>query len=345
VRSALFGFTLVELLVVIAMIGVLIALLLPAVQAAREAARRMTCTNHQKQVGIGVHNFHDTRNGLPPASVATYYDHAATFWVLLFPYIEQQSLYDSLCDFDTSQRNIAGTTFDKTWWDGLTTSNPKFQESLGSVPIYRCPTRRSSGPQLADSLNSDSQLTGGPTCDYAFPILYESWVWWEWSNYDYGNVDDFKGPIRVANFLVAGDYRTWFPRDSFSRWSDGTSNQIVIGEKHIPQNRLGSCGRAPGDTSDKQYADCAYIAVGGQTRFSMARGWQYGLPHLIARGPDDYTADVQDCTTTYSFGSWHAGICLFLIGDGSVHSFPVTTPPTMLENFIHVDDGKMVVLP
>ncbi|MDR0335874.1 MAG: DUF1559 domain-containing protein [Planctomycetaceae bacterium] len=108
-RSLRFGFTLVELLVVIAIIGVLIALLLPAVQAAREAARRMQCTNHLKQMGIACHNHHDTYDFLPPvcyqkfpncsetdsASITNVYWRTG-FRVALLPFMEQSTVYDAI---------------------------------------------------------------------------------------------------------------------------------------------------------------------------------------------------------------------------------------------------------
>lgn len=91
------GFTLIELLVVIAIIAILIALLLPAVQQAREAARRTQCKNHLKQLGIAIHNYHDTHNVFPPGSVnqtrsTTNYTMINAF-VFILPYIDQGPLY------------------------------------------------------------------------------------------------------------------------------------------------------------------------------------------------------------------------------------------------------------
>ncbi|GAA4424624.1 DUF1559 domain-containing protein [Bremerella cremea] len=87
------GFTLVELLVVIAIIGVLIALLLPAVQQAREAARRSTCTNNLKQLGLALHNYHDTYKAFPYGSRGT--TDLMGWHVSLLPFIEQTALFDS----------------------------------------------------------------------------------------------------------------------------------------------------------------------------------------------------------------------------------------------------------
>src|SRR6188508_50287 len=92
------GFTLVELLVVIAIIGVLVALLLPAVQAAREAANRTQCANNLKQLGIGLHNYHDTLKILPPGALWIDMNNVThnrgSGLVHLLPFIEQGPLYD-----------------------------------------------------------------------------------------------------------------------------------------------------------------------------------------------------------------------------------------------------------
>ncbi len=104
------GFTLVELLVVIAIIGILIALLLPAVQAAREAARRMQCTNHLKQIGLALHNYHGAHGSLPYGSGSCCSRSNPEAWggiwcTMILPYLEMQPLHDAI-DFKIHHQDL-----------------------------------------------------------------------------------------------------------------------------------------------------------------------------------------------------------------------------------------------
>jgi len=135
------GFTLVELLVVIAIIGLLVALLLPAIQAAREAARRTECSNKLKQIGLALHNYHDTYNVFPPGAITkttscslntgnTRTDGGAPWTVLTLPFMEQSSLHDR---FDFSK------PFASRWNDGAT-PNTNFSLQFTTNRTFHCPS-------------------------------------------------------------------------------------------------------------------------------------------------------------------------------------------------------------
>ncbi len=109
------GFTLVELLVVIAIIGILVGLLLPAVQAAREAARRMSCSNNFKQIGLGLHNYHAAYDTFPKQSGGTGNRGGGdsnrlflSYLVPILPFVEQQPLWEQISN--PRQTNHNGTT-------------------------------------------------------------------------------------------------------------------------------------------------------------------------------------------------------------------------------------------
>ncbi|MAT68907.1 MAG: hypothetical protein CMJ58_05230 [Planctomycetaceae bacterium] len=137
-RTAHRAFTLVELLVVIAIIGVLVALLLPAIQAAREAARRSTCTNHVKNISIACLNYENAKKEMPYGRKFNYWD-AYTWTELILPYIEQQPVYDlfwTLNDPDPVATN--GTT--ATSSSPIGNDDRLRQARTTEIPIYYCPS-------------------------------------------------------------------------------------------------------------------------------------------------------------------------------------------------------------
>ena len=392
------AFTLVELLVVIAIIGMLIALLLPAVQAAREAARRMQCTNHHKQIGLAIHNFHDTYDGIVPAGLYEDSNRTSGFG-LLYPFMEQSALYEILSTQPYTVKvagagHSVGATFpgfivSNLWWLGLTQEE---RRGFGSVSPMLCPSRRS-GMQMNDygsdptdfnasAANTNESGRGwngaGPLGDYAFVFANtysNSSHWWFQSVYGYSSKCDaihnfIKSPFRRAETTKSATMVSWIPCDSFSRVTDGLSNQFFVGEKHIPLGRLGKCSNIA-DISTvtaaqaRNSGDCSYLQTGyakmiwssralviaagsTQTNAAMTAGREYVIP--LSR-PSDFSLDAGAASWNNSpllwigFGSYHPGVCNFVLGDGSVRGVSVTTSEKILKAFAMVDDGDSVSLP
>jgi hypothetical protein len=224
-------------------------------QEAREAASRMQCTNHLKQIGIGVHNFHDTRTGLPSLGLGSRNRNGAqriTIWGLILPFVEQQPLYDFICTSNSAigststmaagAVNAAGTetvtsghggiyaNFGNKWFNEIGETQ---QNAFGSIAFYKCPTRRNgisiyTRGTTADDVGNNADRNG-PLGDYA-AVLCRNTTGSSW----YGDTHDpvthapnINGPFRIANLTMSFDIKSWEPRDSMAWWQDGTSNVTV----------------------------------------------------------------------------------------------------------------------
>ncbi len=298
------GFTLVELLVVIAIIGILIALLLPAVQAAREAARRMQCSNNLKQVGVAIHNFHDAQRRIPPTRQICLH---GTWANILWPYMEEVAATDQ-------------------WGPELAYYYQPAASRTVQVSVYYCPSRRGP-PQL--SIDGDSRILGrtphlpGALADYAAVVgdgkctplcqqLPNLVTHWDYPAVEVPGAFAHAGPFvdngipnnqKVCRGnLGTGNYL--FDRNvlpfGFKKVTDGLSNTLFVGEKHVP---LGGLGHGWAGDSSAYNADNLEV----NSRFA---GPGYGLQNPEWNAFDPWY--------NYYFGSSHPGICQFLFGDGHV---------------------------
>jgi len=208
VRARRSGFTLIELLVVIAIIAILIALLLPAVQQAREAARRTQCKNHLKQIGLAMHNYHDTFLKFPGGgcgggepSTATGNSWVHSQWVAILPYVDQAPLYNQI-NFGMSHA-------------GYACLNPVLQGVRATWLI--CP----SSPGLQNTGCSTS-ISGY----FGIHGAYNTTLVTDMSTYTPGG----PGPAGAAYFSDRGMISSYYNCTNIKDASDGTSNTLLVGE-------------------------------------------------------------------------------------------------------------------
>jgi prepilin-type N-terminal cleavage/methylation domain-containing protein/prepilin-type processing-associated H-X9-DG protein len=350
------GFTLIELLVGISVISVLIALLLPAVQAAREAARRIQCVNNLKQLGIGLHNYHDAVNTFPPGYID--YQNNSNFtpdldmgpgwgWAaMMLPYIDQQPLYNA-------------TNFNL----GIT-SPSNSTAVVTTLSVFQCPSDGNQQPCILwDSSFSNpiarvahSNYVGGSGWEECFmnatgnpQPFYPNQS--DPNDFDNDPTDGIYGSGITCAFGQAGVGFFW--RNSNTNVAsvlDGLSNTVMVGERcsaHSPTTWVGAIagGRCPAWMATSPWTT-PYTPpslcqnTGNGTAYDNADfGEALCLGHGNATHKPNSDAPVWDPDVYWSF---HPGGCNFLFGDGSVRFLKTGINPGTYQYIMTRAGGELI---
>jgi len=344
------AFTLVELLVVIAIIGVLVALLLPAVQAAREAARRSQCSNNLKQIGIAVHNLHDTFKVLPSAGhewtqlptfrngVPQIPPEQDTGWAFqILPYLEQGNLH---------QGGTAATDRDKAVFVTGQTVKGYFCPSRHANPIAGLHDKGgntrivnwANTPPTRDTITGTTNIMRG-MIDYA-GSCQDNLTW----DLNRNNVttrivtqsDLGHGPLIRTNFLATGGTvgRTTMGLEGVT---DGTSNVILVTEKRLPPPEYG-VGAWNNDTGFMTGWD-------GDTLISAFENNNAGLPwppipDTAKQANGTFVANI--CCQGSRAGSAHPGGIMAVMCDGSVRLIAYNIDFPTYAFLLYRNDGQPV---
>ena len=349
------GFTLVELLVVIAIIGILVALLLPAVQAAREAARRMSCSNNLKQIGLSIHNYHDTYLTMPIGSRGAGYvkirptesqDWASSFFVGILPYAEGANVADNWLHV------APGNGFNHA-------ANMLLVN--GYVPDWiQCPS--SPLPELINKGNGTPQGRAMPT--YAG---IAGGVTTGQTSFRYSDTSKEITQSANANGVLAGN-GALVANDSVRlddlQSQDGTSNTILVGEQsdfHRVETSAGSNKYNKKNTNSGNpvgpWAGAKGYGIVGDTA-SATQPTPFNITSVrykintkkYATAPNGIysaTGDTDNATVGVNNGifSAHTGGAMVVFGDGRVRFLQEGTELELLVYMCIRDDGQAINLP
>lgn len=291
-------------------------------------------------------------------------------WVMIYPFMEQMALYENMLSYQTGSGSTAlrgfQNNFSNVWWNGLTAEQ---RDAFGSVAPYKCPTRRGKensiyyDPAVATDANNcrEDQRQGGPLTDYAIvhvkvPNPDDTTAdngrrWWD-CHHTQSEISDkqqwFLGPIRACVTKRTAEPEAWECRDTMAWWADGTSNQFIVGEKHIPEG-----GLARGTDSPTRYGDFPYHGTGNHRSVGPGRAMVFRYVD-----PDNHdtiplakerikigTGEIIFEEVNGQFGSWHPGVCNFVLGDGAVRSVSVACAKQPLMSYAVVNDGTNETLP